>query len=244
MELVFGRLGRFDRGGAAAAARIGPEAVAYQRHVARALLGVPKDGMAQDEATFFSSMGDSSCNDECRVARVRATLVYAPHTPIGSWPVLLAGTAGDNNYNTPRALARNDTAQLRRAAQQIDGGAHDRIAAGTSDAGFSVIAAHAFLLLGDSVSALRMARFFVDTSMASLSFSSGFITNVVPLGPAPFVPRMMLLRADLATAAGQREEARLWYARVLDLWADADAELQPTVARVRAAVSALGPPRS
>ena len=53
---------------------------------------------------------------------------------------------------------------------------------------------------------------------------------------------MMLLRADLAAAAGQRDEAGKWYRRVLDLWSDADPELQPTVTRIRAALGKLGQP--
>ena len=51
-----------------------------------------------------------------------------------------------------------------------------------------------------------------------------------------FAPRMRLMRADLAAAAGQREEARARYAKVLDLFLEADPELQPTVARIRAAL--------
>jgi hypothetical protein len=47
----------------------------------------------------------------------------------------------------------------------------------------------------------------------------------------------MLMRADLAAGLGFPDEARTWYARVLDLWADADPELQPTVARIRAALA-------
>ena len=54
------------------------------------------------------------------------------------------------------------------------------------------------------------------------------------------VPRMMLLRADLAAALGFPDEARIWYTRLLDLWAEADPELQPTVSRVRAALTAIG----
>ena len=54
------------------------------------------------------------------------------------------------------------------------------------------------------------------------------------------MPRMILLRADLAMALGQRDEARTWYSRLLDLWSDADPELQPTVTRVKAALRALG----
>ena len=53
----------------------------------------------------------------------------------------------------------------------------------------------------------------------------------------------MLQRADLAAALGYKDEARTWYMRVLDLWAEADVDVQPTVARIRAAVTALGPPQ-
>jgi hypothetical protein len=53
----------------------------------------------------------------------------------------------------------------------------------------------------------------------------------------------MLIRAELEAALGSRNDARVWYDRVLSLWSDADAELQPTVARIRAARAALGPPR-
>ena len=51
---------------------------------------------------------------------------------------------------------------------------------------------------------------------------------------------MMLLRADLAFAAGKRDEARVWYRRVLDLWSQADPEMQPTVDRIKAALASLG----
>ena len=37
---------------------------------------------------------------------------------------------------------------------------------------------------------------------------------------------MMLQRADLAAKLGYAEEARVWYLRVLDLWSEADPELQ------------------
>ena len=46
---------------------------------------------------------------------------------------------------------------------------------------------------------------------------------------------MMMLRADLTAAAGHCEEATAWYDRVLDLWSEADAEVQPTVQRIKAA---------
>lgn len=44
----------------------------------------------------------------------------------------------------------------------------------------------------------------------------------------------------MAAAAGQRDEAGKWYRRVLDLWSNADPELQPTITRIRAALGTLG----
>jgi hypothetical protein len=43
----------------------------------------------------------------------------------------------------------------------------------------------------------------------------------------------MALRADLAVARGEVDERRKWARAVVDLWATADAPLQPVVARMR-----------
>ena len=88
-----------------------------------------------------------------------------------------------------------------------------------------------------------MARFAVDSVLP--------ILNRIDASAGPgdgdwsilLVPRMMLLRADLAAALGFHDEARTWYARMTDLWAHADPELQPTVDRMRAALKSLGPSR-
>jgi TolB-like protein len=73
-EIMFGRLGRFDRGHAAAGARLGPEAVAYQKQIGRALLGQPRETMPRDEGAFYTAMlRDSSCNAACRFSRIEPT---------------------------------------------------------------------------------------------------------------------------------------------------------------------------
>jgi tetratricopeptide (TPR) repeat protein len=232
-ELMFGRAARFDRGMADAGAKVGPEAVAYQRHVGRALLGQPRGNMERDEAAFFSSMRDTSCTGECRLGLVVATLLYAPHVPVGEWPELARGNFSDAALRLPQSLEARDTTGVRTVARSLE--ANGRAAgAGQRLDRSSIIAALAYVALGDSVSALRTARFYVDSSMVYNSLSSAYITGVVPLIGAPLWPRMMLLRADLAWALGHPEEARIWYSRVLDLWADADADLQPVVARIRA----------
>lgn len=80
-----------------------------------------------------------------------------------------------------------------------------------------------------------MARFFVDAAMKYMSFSSSFVVGIVPLSGTALWPRMMLVRSTLAGTAGHRGEARAWYDKVPSLWAKADPEMQPAVARIRAA---------
>ena len=102
-----------------------------------------------------------------------------------------------------------------------------------------MVAVEVHLLAGDSASALRTARFAVDSVLPILTRTEMFAVPGDGDWGILAVPRMMLLRADLAAARGFADEARTWYARVLDLWAGADAELQPTVARIRAALAGL-----
>ena len=57
--------------------------------------------------------------------------------------------------------------------------------------------------------------------------------------PGVLWPRAMLLRADLLTAFGRKEEARKWYTRFIDFWSTADPVFQPTVTRAKNALTAL-----
>ena len=72
--------------------------------------------------------------------------------------------------------------------------------------------------------------------MATVPLTQG---SVLGLGAPPLWWRMIRLRADLAASAGSKEEARLWYDRAIDLWANADDEMQPELTRMRAARAAL-----
>jgi len=237
IELMFGRLTRFDRGMAAAGARLGPEAVAYQKQVGRALLGLPREDMARDEAAFFGSMTDAGCVAECRLARLQPTLLFVPHVPVGGLASDSALAGKNFRFEIARLMVANDTAKLRRWARSFERDSHDDVANVSTDFGFSLVAANLYLVLHDSVSALRAVRFFVDSAMTFQSVAANGIGGLSNFVGSAFWPRAMLLRADLAVAAGQREEAKKWYGRVLDLWADADPELAPTVARIRTALT-------
>jgi hypothetical protein len=52
-------------------------------------------------------------------------------------------------------------------------------------------------------------------------------------GSAAAIVRAMILRADLAAKTGDFETARKWASSVALLWSNADASLQPEVARMR-----------
>ena len=164
---------------------------------------------------------------------------FAPRALRAWWPPLAGETS--NPLRRPSwAIARRDTVALRRSALELDSLAHARIAGGNWEDGASAVAVEAYLAMHDTISALRVARFAVDSVMpVTPIFVPIDLTSAMPSRSALW-PRMMLMRADLANARGLKDEARTWYTRVAELWATSDAELQPTVARIRAALIALG----
>ena len=126
IDLMFGRLARDDVAAAAAGARIHPEVTVYLRHVGRALLGLPRDSLARDEAAFVASISVAACNDECRVYRANVTLNYSLHVPSVALASLVARDSAVAWIDAARALDARDTAQLRRAAIFLDTTARSR----------------------------------------------------------------------------------------------------------------------
>lgn len=233
---AFGRLVEFDSlltaqmrlGGAPALM------VQYQQHAVRgALTGTFDDSAAVLEKAVFESMASRGAAGATRA--IAPTLMYGLRAPRTSWPAI------DPSILDPRALpavalAARDTARLRAAAQALDSLTATLSSAGVADSGYAVIAADAYLLLGDSASALRSLRYMLDAAATTTPYfpqqSSGFSS-------AYFAPRAMLLRADLAAATGQVEEARTWYQRFIDVWSTAVPELQPTVSRAKQSLARL-----
>ena len=242
VDLTFGRFARFDRAMTAFTARMPAEAAPYGHAAGRALVGIPPADLAHLESAYFNTMNDPACVEICRYRRILGTLSFASRIPR---PELQRIPAAYTVQIAPAlALQKRDRAALKVAASDIDSIARASVAMASPEFSYSVIAADTYLELGDSASALKVARFFVDTAMMAMQLNAitvpiGF---AAPMPPPVLWPRMMLLRADLALAAGQRDEARTWYRRVLDLWSHADPELQPVVTRIRTALASLGPP--
>ncbi len=237
-ELMFGRFGRVVPGLRGLVANQGPEAQAYVAQIPRVLLGVPGPDVGKLELARYAAMRDTACDSLCRINRLFPTLVYALRLPRTTWPAF-PSRIDDDRLGVAYALSRGDTTHLRMRAWEHDSLARRNVSMGWPDFQWSVVATEGYLALHDSAAALRSARFYVDTAMVV----SPLIDNAsFGISTASMWVRMMLLRADLAAAAGYKDEARKWYDRVLDLWANADPELQPEMNRIRAAVAALGPP--
>ena len=236
-NLLFGRIGLATAALTTRSAPIGAEAVAYAREVPLVVAGVPRPSAGGAEAAYLASLRDTvACRAACRVGRLQATLWFAPR---------IARTAGNNwafAEDDPRSsttwfLMHGDTVGLRRATRVSDSTARANVQMGWADNNRGVFAADGYLALHDSTAALATARFYVDSAMAVSPWTMFLVNGMY----APVLwARMMLLRADLAAALGFPEEARVWYARVLDLWAEADPELQPTVVRIRKVLAARG----
>jgi tRNA A-37 threonylcarbamoyl transferase component Bud32/tetratricopeptide (TPR) repeat protein len=81
--------------------------------------------------------------------------------------------------------------------------------------------------VGDTSIAIRM----LDPVLQGLSVQSASILRWIYQAAA--LPRAMALRADLAAAQGEHAVANRWARSVLQLWAGADQELAPVVARMQ-----------
>ena len=140
------------------------------------------------------------------------------------------------------ALSSGNRAGMLATLHALDSLGHERVRMLGDEGSRTIIAVDAALVVGDSTGALLRLRFATDTILPILYHSStGASVGGMIFQPLT-APRMMLQRAELADALGFPDEARAWYTRVLDLWAEADPELQPIVAGIRAARDRLPTP--
>ena len=205
----------------------------------RTMIGVPDPNLNTLERRYWSTLPpDTICSaglPKCPTTALLPSLAYALRMPRTWWPPLYTEAVGFR-FLPAHALYLRDTVQMRSALAYLDSVSHARAATSADEQLTSVIGADAALSLHDSATALALARHFTDTVMPAIArVTSGF--GLLDGWATIAAPRMMLLRADLAAAMGHPEEARTWYTKVLDLWSEADPEIQPTVSRIRAALA-------
>ena len=235
---VFGRFARFSKWVDQDTGRTAAER-AFMKQLPSIMLGASDTSVTALERAWFNAPQTATCGSRCREERIIPSLAYGLRLPRAVWPAL-SDSSKDVRLLPAKAMAAHDTAALRSAALELERQTLEGVRALDSDVpGYGLVAVDAFVMLGDSTHALNLARFWVDSAMTKLILFSSLGDNW-PGAPVLW-PRAMLQRADLAAALGFREEARVWYAKLLDLWAEADAELQPLVARIRVALLKLGP---
>jgi hypothetical protein len=108
----------------------------------------------------------------------------------------------------------------------------------TFNGGDLLLAARAYLLVADSMSALRALRYGIDSSATHELLARRNGTFATPYHRV----HAMILRGELAAALGYPEEAAKWLDRVIDLWADSEPDWQAEVTRLRAIRARLNAP--
>jgi tetratricopeptide (TPR) repeat protein len=248
LNLVVGRMAPINAAVRRAAARENwsPERLRYSLEMPRLVLGIPGDSAGANEHRYWSSLtSDTTCPaglSRCRETALLVSLSYGLRLRRDWWPPFVVDPIGFRFEPAAAHVARNPK-WLAESIQELDSVSRTRVRAGFADQATEVIAADAALSSGDTTKALELTRFFVDSVMPAMTTVQAGMAIAVGESLSwrwALVPRMMLMRADLAAATGSRDEAREWYAKVLSLWANADPELQPTVARIRASMTALG----
>ena len=205
----------------------------YASAVLRALEGGGDDVVAAAERAYLDSVRVTTSRGDTALARTPTFLGALRMRR--TWPPV-AASSGDHPAGIVAAVARGDTTRLRAETRWVDSAVSSRPPT-VSDSGASVILADAFLFLRDSVNALRVVRRALDSIWAVTPLASTPMLNNLPVIVA--WPRTALLRAELEAAAGNRDAARLWYQRFLDLWSAADPEFAPMVTRARRGLAAV-----
>jgi TolB-like protein/tetratricopeptide (TPR) repeat protein len=216
-----------------------PVALSYYMLLPRVAVGAVPEGVVAAERAFFDAVksgGAVQGGVRTATAQTLTTTMFGLRFPRQEWPAV--DSTLDHRLLPALALARKDTAALRLAANTLDSAARVAADSRSPDDGTALIAADAFLVLGDSTAALTAVRRFLDRGIDASSIYAS-------VSPAAFQtllwPRALLLRADLEAAKGDKQVARTYYRRFLTLWAKADPELQPIVDRARKSLAALGP---
>ncbi len=212
-----------------------PWVTRYFELQAKALVGAPIDSLFEAEAVFARNAAQGQ--GAARAAQlIEPSLVWVdPKIRQGRWPA--ADTASsDPRLRLVSVLATGDTTRFRLALLHFDS-----IATSVQDGadnGFALAGALAHLAVADTSGALRALRTFQASTWLKTPIldrlGAGFAFSGM------LWARTFLLLGDLEAATGRRAEAVAAYRKFVQMWQGADLELQPMVARARAALAQLG----
>ncbi|HEX7939804.1 MAG TPA: hypothetical protein VF483_12530 [Gemmatimonadaceae bacterium] len=213
-----------------------PSRERLSRMLVRSTMGMAQDSLPAAVATVYGEIRPTAgLSLSTRI--LAPILAYAMRGPTEGWPAF-DSTSSDARAMAVIAVQRKDSAALRRVARRLDSLSRVYVGSLVPDTGITIVAAEAYLALRDSARALNLARRWLDTVFTYTPLISGNSGGTLA---QPLVSRAAIMRADLAAALGSRDEARLWYDRVLATWSNAEPELMPLVGQIRKSRTALAP---
>jgi tetratricopeptide (TPR) repeat protein/TolB-like protein len=230
---VFGRLAEYDSLSATLGTTTAARAI-RRPFIPRMMLGLMSDSMTSiDQAVFDEGLAAGS--SVAASNGVASSLAFGFRFPRARWPAVDPAVA--RPLLAPGlAVARGDLTSLPAIARQLDSISSIHVSALVADTGLALVAADAYLMSGDTASALRMLRRMLDTAVTYTALSN---RDVVGQSYAVIVPRAMLMRGELAAALGHRDEAARWFDRLIALWRRPDPDLGPLIERARRGRAAL-----
>ena len=200
-----------------------------------AVLGLPVDSLFEKEAAFAKNL--TAAQGVTRATNLgAATLVFVdPQLRAGRWPALDT-TSTDPRVVLMSVLALGDSVRSRRALATFDSLAASQ--QDEPDNGLSLTGAHGHLMVADTAGALASLLRFRDVTWRHSSILDQIGGGFAFAGM--LWPRTFLLLGDLAAATGRRDVAADAYRKFIGMWGQGEPNVQPLVARARAALAKLG----
>jgi hypothetical protein len=174
--------------------------------------------------SLITVLSRSDQRDAARAdALSRAAVLAFPETAMDAIPTFDA--RGSYLLQADAAFLRKDTARVRRILADLR---DEREAFALPELTLDALYPESWLLasMGDADAAAR----WLDPTLLRLRLSSSLVDPI----RAAMLVRAMAFRAELAARSGDKRTAAEWAAAVVELWANADDFLQPTVRRMRA----------
>jgi tetratricopeptide (TPR) repeat protein len=191
-------------------------------------LGVCGDTTARLERTLDDQIARYVAEDQqlqvSTAIKARPLSMQAPCTK--GRAALGIQTSTINLLKMQRAFASSDSRTLESLLAAVSNGARTQ-RPGDIALDYTYQIAWLRLASGDTAEAIRQ----LDRALGSLPSMSA--PSLREPASAASVGRSMALRAEIAAAGGNGEDRRKWAAALMELWATADAPLQPVVARMR-----------
>jgi len=230
-------LGRFAHADVELAPLVPASARPFIAVITRFLAGVPPDST---QAVALAIVDSAIAHTTMRPAEVIGNYTIWTARSIQGWPRKppTDTLAGDARVRLAAFVIRNDTTGARRTLAVLDSTVR-ATPLESSEMGMLLAMAEGYLAIGDSSAAFDHLVEYERRFPYAQVFDR--LTSSFTFGSFMWA-RTFLLEGDVAAALGHTDVAVRAYRRVVGIWESGDPEVQPAVARARAAIARLGSP--